>query len=1413
MRRTWMLLAMVAALVCAPAAQAAEFEVNSTGDGADASCPTTCTLRAAIAAADAAPNPDPEIPDTITVPTGTYQLTQGALRLTTPVAVTGAGAAATQIVARASGGARVVEVVSTSATLTGIALQGGTALGPNGPHGGALMAQSSTVVLNRVHVSGGSALSGGGIANRNGTMTIQHSSIEGNRASQGGGDGGGIINFGGDGGAPAHLLVRESTIAFNTARLAGGLISYPNPADSVTLEGVTIARNQGGDRGTGGVRIDTPWQAKFTVIADNVAQGLPSGCTGVPAISQGWNVESGNECGFAQEVDHRYADAKLAGALDLWGGTTPSLRPASDSPAVDIAMPGSDCAPTDQRGFQRPQGLICDAGAFELDYWARVTAGPRGAITEARPEFEFRSARGATSFECRFEAAADWAPCSSPHRPATALRDGDYAFSVRAVGQTETAERAFTVDSVAPVVTITSGPAATNAQEAEFAFTASEPVAEYHCRVLTPDNGDLPFLPCTSPYRVDGLATGRHEFQVQATDAAGSDSETATREFVVDRTPPAMPVILQPANESYTSATSLQLSGTAEPGVTLPISLGPELLATAEADAQGAWTATVDIPEGDLVLQVPAVDAAGNRSDPNYLVVHADRTAPETRIDTAPTDPTNDANPLFTYSTLEPGSTFTCWLTGPGVTETEHPCSADGHPYNGLQNGRYTFHVRARDRAGNVDQSAESHTFTINADLPAVPVVTTPQGQVSYSNGTVTFRGTGANGTTVYAATSTNVFGGTAVIDGEWHIEFEADPGDYAFSIYATNAAGQSAGVARRIIVDKTPPTVALAAPPRYTGSSGILFAPASPDPEARLECTLNGNTASCTDTYDLIVGQTYTWALRAVDRAGNSSAPVGRTFIYRGPFQTTVKWDTPASDNTPAFTLTGGTQYTCWIDDVAVPCGPAFTAPALSDGNHTLRVRGADASGIEEEEERTFAFDIDTVDPAPPTIDSPPSGTEVTTPEITLEGTTERLSEVEIFDGTTLVGRARIVNEGSGEWFLDVSLTPGAHTFTAVTVDDAGNRSAPSAPVTVTYRAAATTIVSGPPAVTRETTAAFTFASEFPNPRFTCALDGDPEFTDCPAAYENLAEGPHELKVVAVDPDGRRGAVATHVWRVDRTPPAATAVTAGEPGVFTFAADEPGVTYACSLDDGAFEPCASPQTYAGLAPGAHTFRLRTVDAAGNATDSPATTFAVAAVAAQTQTPTPTPAPSAAPVTPTATPTPQPEAGETVVSRPVSGRILVKLPGFPSFVELRSIDDIPLGSEIDARNGRVQLRFESEPGKVQIALFYGGIFQVTQRGKVLDLKLTEELAPCPKKKGRASAAQKKASKRKLWGDGKGAFRTSGKYSAATVRGTKWLVEDSCAGTLTRVTSGVVAVRDRKKTVLVRAGRKYLAKAR
>ena len=48
-----------------------------------------------------------------------------------------------------------------------------------------------------------------------------------------------------------------------------------------------------------------------------------------------------------------------------------------------------------------------------------------------------------------------------------------------------------------------------------------------------------------------------------------------------------------------------------------------------------------------------------------------------------------------------------------------------------------------------------------------------------------------------------------------------------------------------------------------------------------------------------------------------------------------------------------------------------------------------------------------------------------------------------------------------------------------------------------------------------------------------------------------------------------------------------------------------------------------------------------------------------------------------------------------------------------------------------------------------------------------------------------------------------------------MRGTKWLVQDTCTTTLTRVAQGVVSVRDevKKQTITLRKGKSYTARAK
>jgi len=167
---------------------------------------------------------------------------------------------------------------------------------------------------------------------------------------------------------------------------------------------------------------------------------------------------------------------------------------------------------------------------------------------------------------------------------------------------------------------------------------------------------------------------------------------------------------------------------------------------------------------------------------------------------------------------------------------------------------------------------------------------------------------------------------------------------------------------------------------------------------------------------------------------------------------------------------------------------------------------------------------------------------------------------------------------------------------------------------------------------------------------------------------------------------------------------------------------------------------------------------------------------------------------------------------KTVVVRVVSGKVRIRVPGSNQFVDLTGTEGIPLGSTVDTLSGVVELTSVPRAGgSPQSARFYEGVFKVTQTGSTTNLALTEALASCRSRGASAAADTKK--KRHLWGDGKGKFRTTGKYSSATVRGTKWLVQDSCAGTLTRVVRGSVKVRDnvKHKTVTVAAGKSYLAK--
>jgi hypothetical protein len=204
-----------------------------------------------------------------------------------------------------------------------------------------------------------------------------------------------------------------------------------------------------------------------------------------------------------------------------------------------------------------------------------------------------------------------------------------------------------------------------------------------------------------------------------------------------------------------------------------------------------------------------------------------------------------------------------------------------------------------------------------------------------------------------------------------------------------------------------------------------------------------------------------------------------------------------------------------------------------------------------------------------------------------------------------------------------------------------------------------------------------------------------------------------------------------------------------------------------------------------------------------------------------------------------------PTLGRTFNISTVSGLILVKING--KFVPLTELTQIPKNTVIDALHGTLSLtsagvggshptadvaaKGKGKKGKkgktvTQKGNFGGAIFKVAQatggaNKGLVTLSIVEGAfkgAPsyslCTKHKAGDATVAKASSKtlQLLHASAKGKFSTKGKYSAATVLGTKWTVADRCDGTLTHDITDSVRVTDfvHHKTVTLHAGQSYLA---
>ena len=199
----------------------------------------------------------------------------------------------------------------------------------------------------------------------------------------------------------------------------------------------------------------------------------------------------------------------------------------------------------------------------------------------------------------------------------------------------------------------------------------------------------------------------------------------------------------------------------------------------------------------------------------------------------------------------------------------------------------------------------------------------------------------------------------------------------------------------------------------------------------------------------------------------------------------------------------------------------------------------------------------------------------------------------------------------------------------------------------------------------------------------------------------------------------------------------------------------------------------------------------RTLKVTVTATNDGGSTSATSAASDVVLAPTPAPTPTNTPSVNLAPPV----LGSSTNLNPVSGTILIELPGSNTFVSVPTGTNVPIGSTVNADSGTVSITLALPNGTTETGEFYDGEFVLTQApdGTFTPVITGGSFTGCPgakTKKGkhssRASAASSKKKPgtvvRQLWGNAHGNYTTKGRYGSASVSGTIWLVQDRCDGT-------------------------------
>ncbi|TAT60136.1 hypothetical protein EGM92_28890, partial [Enterobacter cloacae] len=411
-------------------------------------------------------------------------------------------------------------------------------------------------------------------------------------------------------------------------------------------------------------------------------------------------------------------------------------------------------------------------------------------------------------------------------RPDNPLAEGPHSITIKqtdAAGNqsAESQPVNFTVDTTPPALPVIAinpvGTQVTGTAEPGSKIVITNSNGDVIGRATTDGNGN--FVATLSPAQTNG-----EQLSVVATDAAGNQSPAASL-TAPDTTPDILSVVDdQPgvtgpiSQNGITNDRTPTLNGTAEPGSTITIHSGGDVLGTVVVPSSGQWTFTPSTPLAEGAHVLTATSSNGNVS--NAWTITIDGTAPDAPaitqlVDNVPggtgpvgaNDTTNDATPTLN-GTGEPGSTITIRLDGVDIGTAVVGSSGAWTftPTTPVGDGTHTLTAIATDVAGNTSPVSGGFTFTVDTTPPPVATlatVTDDAGDVKgpLSSGDTTddtqplLQGSAPDGTVITVYDGTTLLG-TATLDGSGGWSFTPTTpltdGPHSLTIHATDAAGNT---------------------------------------------------------------------------------------------------------------------------------------------------------------------------------------------------------------------------------------------------------------------------------------------------------------------------------------------------------------------------------------------------------------------------------------------------------------------------------------------------------------------------------------------------------------------------------------------------------------------------------------------